>query len=185
MKTLDAGTATRWRAWLAANHASASEIWLIYYKKHTGRPSVAYLDALDEALCFGWIDSLVKRIDEDRYAIKYTPRKPDSKWSAINRKRYAALAAAGRLAAAGKARSPKGAPVARPPLLNLPKKVPAYIARAIKSAPPAWDYFKTLAPTHQRHYVGWIHTAKQQATRDRRLQEAIRRLARKQKLGLK
>jgi uncharacterized protein YdeI (YjbR/CyaY-like superfamily) len=185
MKTFDARTLARWRKWLAANHASTTEVWLVYHKKHTGKASVAYLDALDEALCHGWIDSLVRRIDADRYAIKYTPRKPGSKWSAINRKRYAALEAAGRLAPAGKARSPKGAEVARPPKLTVPAKVPTYIARAIKAVPEAWAFFKTLAPLHQRHYFGWIHIAKQPETRKRRLREAIRLLSARQKLGLK
>jgi uncharacterized protein YdeI (YjbR/CyaY-like superfamily) len=185
MKTFDAGTQTRWRQWLGANHASASEIWLIYHKKHTAKPSVAYLDALDEALCYGWIDSLVKRIDDDRYAIKYTPRKPGSKWSAINRKRYAALASAGRLADAGKTRAPEGAVVSRPPKLAVPSKLPAYIAKAIKSTPQAWTYFKTLAPSHQRHYMMWIHMARQQQTRARRLREAVRLLSKKRLLGLK
>ncbi len=72
-------------------------MWLIFYKLHTGVGSIAYLDALDEALCFGWVDSLVKRLDESRYARKFTPRKADSRWSTINRKRYAALKASGRL----------------------------------------------------------------------------------------
>jgi uncharacterized protein YdeI (YjbR/CyaY-like superfamily) len=132
---------------------SAKEIWLVYHKKHTGRASVTCLDALDEALCYGWIDCGVKRIDDDRYAIKYRPRKSGSKWSAINRKRYSALKAAGRLTPAGKARSPEGAAVARPPKLTLPATVPAYIAKPLKAMPDAWDYFKTLAPSHQRHYV--------------------------------
>ena len=185
MKTFDARTAERWRAWLDEHHASASDIWLVYHKKHTGKASVAYLDALDEALCYGWIDSLVKRIDGDRYARKYTPRKQGSKWSAINRKRYAALEAAGRLAPAGKARSPKGAAVARPPKVAVPAKLPGYIAKALKSTPQAWTYFKTLAPSHQRRYMMWIHMAKQQATRERRLRDAIRLLSSRQKLGLK
>jgi uncharacterized protein YdeI (YjbR/CyaY-like superfamily) len=185
MKTFDAGTPTRWRRWLGANHASASELWLIFYKQHTGRASLDYFDALDEALCYGWIDCGVRRIDNDRFARKFTPRKPGSKWSAINRKRYAALEVAGRLAPAGKARSPKGAAVSRPPKLVMPTKLPAYIAKAIKSVLPAWDYFKTLAPSHQRHYIGWIHMAKRQETRQRRLREAIDLLTKKQKLGLK
>src|SRR5215475_4497588 len=174
MKTFDAGTVERWRQWLASNHASAPEVWLIYYKKHTRKASVAYLDALDEALCYGWIDSLVRRIDDDRYAIKYTPRKPSSKWSVVTRKRYSALEAAGRLAPAGKARSPKGATVARPPKIALPRKLPAYIAREFKAVPAAWEYFRALAPSHQKHYKMWIHMAKQQETKDRRLAEAIR-----------
>ena len=157
---------------------------MIFYKQHTGRESVEYLDALDEALCYGWIDSLVRRIDEDRYARKFTPRKTGSKWSEINRKRYAALAAAGRLKAAGKARSPEGA-ASYGPLPTMPAKPPGYISTAIKAVPAAWDYFKTLPPSHQRHYIGWIHMAKQTATRERRLREAIRLLTNKQRLGLK
>ena len=185
MRTFEAGTIRRWRAWLHKHHRSASEIWLVYHKKHTGRPSVSYLDALDEALCYGWIDCGVKRIDRDRYAIKYRPRKVGSKWSAINSKRYAALEAAGRLAPAGEARSPKGAAVARRPKLNLPATVPAYIAKPLKAVPAAWSYFKTISPSHQRRYVGWIHMAKQEETRLRRLREAILLLTKKQKLGLK
>ena len=185
MKTFAAATRARWRMWLAANHASATDVWLVFYKQHTGRPSVGYLDALDEALCYGWIDSLVRRLDDDRYARKFTPRKAGSKWSVINRTRYAVLEAAGRLAPAGKARSPKGAAVARPPKVVVPSKLPAYIARGFKSVPAAWEYFRTLAPSHQRHYMMWIHLAKQQETRDRRLAEALRLLSKKQTLGLR
>ena len=184
MKTFDARTLGRWRAWLAAHHASETEIWLIFHKQHTSRPSVDYLDALDEALCCGWIDSLVKRIDDDRYARKFTPRKPGSKWSALNRKRYAALEAAGRLKPAGKKRAPTdGADYAPRP--HVPSKQPPYIMRGLKSHPAAWEYFQSLAPSHQRHYMMWIHLAKQQETKDRRLREAIRLLNAKQKLGLK
>jgi|KBSMisStandDraft_5_1062788.scaffolds.fasta_scaffold03431_7 uncharacterized protein YdeI (YjbR/CyaY-like superfamily) len=185
LKTFDAGTLARWRKWLAANVESAREVWVIFHKKHTGRPSLDYFGALDEALCYGWIDCGVRRIDDDRFARKFTPRRPGSKWSAINRKRYAALEAAGRLAPAGKARSPKGAVVARPPKLTLPSKLPAYIANAIKAVPVAWEYFNTLAPSHRRRYVGWIHMAKREETRQRRLHEAIRLLSANQKLGLK
>jgi uncharacterized protein YdeI (YjbR/CyaY-like superfamily) len=184
VKTFDARTFARWRVWLAAHHASETEIWLICHKQHTGRPSVDYLDALDEALCFGWIDSLIKRIDDDRYARKFTPRKPGSKWSATNRKRYAELEAAGRLKPAGKKRAPTdGADYGPTPIV--PTKLPPYIARGLKGHPGAWGYFQSLAPSHQRQYMMWIDTAKQQETKDRRLREAIRLLSAKQKLGLK
>src|ERR1700674_1001103 len=184
LKTFDARTVERWRKWLAAHHASASEIWLVFHKAHTGRASVDYGDALDEALCFGWIDSLIRRIDETRYARKFTPRKAGSKWSASNRKRYTELEAAGRLRAAGKKRAPTdGADYG--PLPIVPTELPPYIARGIKDHPAAWDYFQSLAPSHQRHYMMWIHMAKQQDTKDRRLREAIRLLSARQKLGLK
>jgi hypothetical protein len=106
MKTFDARTANRWHKWLATHHDTEPEVWLIFYKLHTGVKSITYQDALDEALCFGWVDSLVKRIDDERFARKFTPRKPDSRWSATNRKRYAELQAAGRLMPSGIDRAP-------------------------------------------------------------------------------
>ena len=184
MKTYDARTLQRWRGWLHKNQASASEIWLIFYKQHTGKASLGYMEALDEALCYGWIDSLVKHIDEDRFARKFTPRKPNSKWSDINRKRYAELAKAGRLKPAGKARSPEtgGRYGAQP---KVPQKIPPAIANALKASPAAWKFYQTLTPREQRMYFGWISSAKQETTRERRLAEAIRLLSKKQKLGLK
>ena len=97
MKTFLAQTADQWREWLDEHHDSESEVWLIFHKLHTGVASITYKDALDEALCFGWVDSLVKRLDDRRYALKFTPRRADSRWSTTNRKRYAALKASGRL----------------------------------------------------------------------------------------
>jgi hypothetical protein len=85
MKTLLAETLDRWRDWLDEHHASESEVWLVFYKQQTGIASIEYEDALDEALCFGWVDSLVKRLDDRRYALKFTPRRPESRWSAKNR----------------------------------------------------------------------------------------------------
>src|ERR1043166_3898342 len=106
MKPLRVRTPDQWRDWLAGHHASESEVWLVFHKRNTGVASVDYQDALDEALCFGWVDSLVKRLDDRRYARKFTPRRPDSRWSAANRKRYAELKASGRLKPAGLNRAP-------------------------------------------------------------------------------
>ena len=106
MKTLLVRTLDQWREWLTEHHASVSEVWLIFYKRHTGVASIAYKEARDEALCFGWVDSLVKRLDDRRYAQKFTPRRADSRWSAVNRKRYAELKAVGRLKPPGIARAP-------------------------------------------------------------------------------
>jgi len=184
MKTFDPRTLVRWRDWLAAHHASELEVWLIFHKQHTGKSSIEYLDALDEALCFGWIDSLVKRLDDDRYARKFTPRKPGSNWSDINRKRYVELKAAGRLKAAGKARSPEtGGRYGPKPIV--PSTMPDDISRAIKGKPAAWAFFQTLTAKQQRYHWGWIHIAKQQETKDRRLEEVVRLLAAGKKLGLK
>lgn len=183
MKTFAARTAEQWRAWLAKHHDSESEVWLIFNKRHTGQASIAYKDALDEALCFGWVDSLIKRLDEDRYARKFTPRKPDSIWSAINRKRYAELKASGRLQPSGIARAPTARTYgARPPL---PTGVPPYIQKALKKQATVWRNFEVLALSERRRYVVWIDIAKQDETKQRRLREVIRVLAAGQKLGLK
>lgn len=184
MQTFDPRTLERWRKWLTEHHDSKSEVWVIFYKKHTGTGSVAYLDAVDEALCFGWIDSLVKRLDAERYARKFTPRKRGSKWSAINRKRYAELEKTGRMRAAGKARSPAtGGNYDSIP--RVPEKLPPWITRGLKTSPEAWSFFKTLTPREQRMYMGWIWLAKRGETKQRRMNEAIRLLSAKQKLGLK
>ena len=187
MKTFDARTLERWRAWLAKHHSTEPEVWLIFHKKHTSKPSVAHGDALDEALCYGWIDSLVKRIDDDRYAIKFTPRKAGSNWSTANLKRYAALKAANRLAAPGIARSPVGRPIVDGPS---PASLPSAAVRdevenALKKDQTAWKALQALAPSHRRRYVSWIALAKREETRHKRLREAIAMLRCGQKLGLK
>jgi uncharacterized protein YdeI (YjbR/CyaY-like superfamily) len=137
---------------------------------------------VQEALCFGWIDSLIKRLDDDRYAIKVTPRQPASKWSNLNRKRWAELKAAGLLAEAGLAAAPTGnAYAAKPRIPDLP----GYIAEAFQQDSRAWEFFQELAPTYRRHFVTWIHMAKRPETRKKRIGESIRLLAGRKKLGLK
>ena len=180
--TLDVRTRKQWRQWLAKHHASSPGIWLVRHKQHTRIKTMAYEDLVREALCFGWVDSLIKRLDDDRYAIKVTPRKPTSKWSDINRKRWNELKAAGLLAAAGLAAVPTGNTYApHPPIPELPD----YVAKAFKTNLIAWRHFQALAPTHRRDFVVWIHTAKWPETRERRIRESIELLAAGKKLGLK
>ena len=186
MKTFVARTPDRWRKWLVDHHDSESEVWLVFYKVHTGRRSIAYSDAVDEALCFGWVDSLVKRLDDSRYALKFTPRKADSRWSTINRRRYAALKTSGRLQPGGINRAPTDRTYGpRPPRFQMPARVPPYIQAALRKQPAAWRYFQGLAPSHRRRYLGWIESAKREETKARRLQEAIRLLTAGKPLGLK
>ena len=172
--TLDVHTRADWRRWLAKNHASSPGIWLIRHKRHTGVASMPYDDLINEALSFGWVDSLVKRLDDSCYAIKVTPRKPTSKWSDINRKRWKQLEAA----------SPGAASNSYAPRPHVPE-LPAYIANAFKSNRKAWEYFQALAPRQRRDFVVWIHTAKKDETREKRIRESIELLAAGKKLGLK
>ena len=154
----------------------------MFYKEHTRVKSIPYEDSVREALCFGWIDSLIKRLDDDRYVLKFTPRQPTSKWSDINRKRWEELKEAGLLTKAGLAAAPTDSTYApRPAIPDLPN----YIAKALKSNPKAWSFFQDLAPTYRRHFVGWIHTARRPETREKRIRESIALLEAGQKLGLK
>src|SRR5689334_1083217 len=151
---LDVPTRAKWRAWLAQHHKSSRGVWLVFHKAHTGVKSLPYEGFVREALCFGWIDSLVKRLDDDRYAIKVTPRKPTSKWSDLNRTRWHELKAAGLLAAPGLAAAPTTNTYAPRPVIPV---LPAYIAKALKADARAWTFFRALPPRCRRDFVVWIH----------------------------
>ncbi len=179
---MDVRTRVDWRRWLAKHHASSPGIWLIRHKQHTGVKSMPHEDLVREALCFGWVDSLVKRLDDNRFAIKVTPRQPTSKWSDINRRRWKELKAAGQLAAPGLAAAPTGNRYAQHPPIS---ELPAYVAKALKTNPGAWQHFQALARTYRRDFVVWIHTAKRLETRQRRIRDSIELLAAGKKLGLK
>src|SRR3954463_11853773 len=125
---------------------------------------------VQEALCFGWIDSLVKRLDDNRYALKVTPRKPTSKWSDLNRKRWAALKSAGLLAETGLAAAPTDNSYAAKPVIPT---LPGYIGKAFRENIKVWEFFQELAPTHRRNFVVWIHMAKRPETRQKRIRESI------------
>jgi uncharacterized protein YdeI (YjbR/CyaY-like superfamily) len=181
-------TIEQWRNWLKQNHRIVDEIWLVFYKKGAGEQSLDYDGALDEALCYGWIDSIIKKIDETKYARKFTPRNEISKWSEINKKRVARLIKAGRMTEAGLAvvKAAKGNGCwdksDRPPIVT---EVPVELEVALKKNKKARENFGQLAPSHQKRYILWITTAKRQETRDRRIREAIALLTKGEKLGLK
>jgi uncharacterized protein YdeI (YjbR/CyaY-like superfamily) len=191
--TLYAPSREAWREWLETNHASESHIWLIYYKKHTGKPSVPYNDAVEEALCFGWIDSLVQRIDEEKYMQKYTPRKPKSTWSKLNVRRVEKMMKEGKM-------TPVGMELYNyavengllPDMDEQPAKkegifpeVPEYFSQALSQNPKACETFNRLAPSYKLAYLGWIMQAKREETRQRRLKETIELLSAGKKLGMK
>lgn len=181
--TLDVRTRREWRKWLAGHHSSVSEIWLVFHKRHTGVSCLSYDDAIEEALCYGWVDSIVKRLDDSRYARKFTPRRADSRWSTANRRRYADLANRGLLAEAGRGRVPtvRSGDAVRPSATE----IPSYMEHAFKADARAWRFFQQLAPSYRRAYIGWIDSAKREETKARRLSEAVRLLAARKKLGLK
>src|SRR5437764_4393088 len=175
-----------WRAWLEKNHETEKEVWLVYHKKHTNRPRIPYDDAVEEALCFGWIDSTVRRLDDERFMQRFTPRKDTGNWCESNRKRVRKLIAEGKMMEAGLSKIGEG--ILDAPLETKPKKkgagVPRFVREALKRTPDAWENFKRLAPSYRRGYVGWITEAKREETRARRLKEAAALLSQNKKLGM-
>jgi uncharacterized protein YdeI (YjbR/CyaY-like superfamily) len=185
--TFYAANRDEWRAWLENHYQGEMEVWLIYYRANSGVPSIPYEDSVEEALCFGWVDSLIQRIDEQCYGRKFTPRQPNSPWSPSNRRRVARLVQQGRMTAAGLAKIPF--PI--PPLEEgpLPRHDPpplsAELLAELQAHSRAWVFFQNLPPSHQRRYVGWIMDAKRDETRRKRLAEAIGLLEQGRELGLK
>lgn len=178
--TLRLTTRAAWRSWLKRNHKTASEIWVIYTKEHTGRKEVTYAAAVEEALCFGWIDTTVHTMDAEHYLQRFTPRKNVRKWSAVNLERFRRMEAAGLMTAAGRAVKPKDvAPPAPRHASDAP--VPAFFQRGLAANAAARAFWATLAPGYRRNYIRWVMEARQEATRERRLAEAMRRLAAKRK----
>ncbi len=181
IKTLEVASRRKWRRWLEAHHDSQFEVWLVFYKRHTGTEWITYEEAVQEALCFGWIDGILRRLDDQRYAQKFTPRKADSTWSTSNRRRYAELARRGLLAEPGLRRPPTERSGDAPKVAS----IPAYIKRRLDADPRARKDFDALAPSYRRAYVGWVDSAKRPETKEKRLREAIRLLAAGKKLGMK
>jgi uncharacterized protein YdeI (YjbR/CyaY-like superfamily) len=188
-KTLYVTNRDDWRAWLEKNHETEKEVWLIYYKKHTNQPRIPYEDAVEEALCFGWIDSIVQKIDDERYAQKFTPRKNSSKWSESNKRRIRKLLKEGKMTRAGLAKIGDGVLEAEEESKSARKikelVIPSYLSEALRANKKAWENFNNLAPSYRRQYVGWIANAKREETRKQRIREAIELLARNEKLGMR
>jgi uncharacterized protein YdeI (YjbR/CyaY-like superfamily) len=175
MKPLFFRTPAEWRAWLEQHHASEKEVWVGYWKRETGRPSLTWPESVDEALCFGWIDGLRKSIDASRYRIRFTPRKSSSIWSRVNIARAEALIAEGRMRPAGAAafaarqenRSGVYSFEQRRPELEEP------YASTLKGNAAAWDFFQRQPPSYRKAAGWWVVSAKQESTRLRRLKTLI------------
>jgi len=176
-----------WRAWLAKNYAREAELWVVLYKKNSGKPSVSYDEMVEEALCFGWIDGIVKAIDDAKYAIRLTPRRSGSIWSESNKKRVAKMIEQGRMMDAGLAKIEDGKQsgewdkaTAREDTTNIPPE----LKRALAAEKIAQQNFEKLAPSHKRQFIYWITDAKRDETRARRISKTIQMLKENKKLGI-
>ena len=173
LETLEVEDGTRWRTWLAANHQSSQGVWLVFRKKDA--KSLSYDEAIDGALAYGWIDSLVRKIDDARYARKFTPRKPWSIWSSLNIARVERLRTEGRMTKWGleafAKRTPELSALER--INREGVKVPADLKEALRANAKAWSNYEKFAPSHRKRYVIWISAAKKSETRKKRIAEAV------------
>ncbi len=177
-----------WRKWLTKNHADVSEVWVVFYKRHTGKPSIKYAEAVEEALCFGWIDGVIRRVDDERYMHRFSPRRPGSNWSETNKKRVAKLVKAKLMTEAGQKLIDEAKRTGRWAGTKKPKvdlEMSAEFADALAANPKARRNFAALTERQRSHYVGWINFAKRAATREKRIKESLELLERGEKLGLK
>jgi uncharacterized protein YdeI (YjbR/CyaY-like superfamily) len=177
-----------WRAWLQENHGTEKEIWLLHYKKHTAKPSISYEEAVEEALCFGWIDSIMKSLDGEKYALRYSPRKRSSIWSEANKRRVEKMISQGLMTEAGlaKIREAKASgewqkATVREDTTNIPPD----LEEALRANAKARLNFESLAPSYKKQFIWWITSAKTQETRQRRVLETVRLAEENKKPGMK
>ena len=186
LRTFQATDRKTWRSWLNKNHATEREVWVVFPKAWTGKQCMSYDDAVEEALCHGWIDGIIQRVNDKSYARKFTPRTNTLKWSELNKRRVAKLIQEGRMTGAGLAKIGYSDPEqTRPKVRRKPLPVPGFMETALRAKQKAWENFERLAPSYQRNYVGWITAARREDTRQKRLEEAIQLLSENKKLGLK
>jgi uncharacterized protein YdeI (YjbR/CyaY-like superfamily) len=176
-----------WRDWLAENHADSPGVWLVYYKKHTSIERIAYDDAVEEALCFGWIDSTVRRLDDQRFCQKFVPRRARSSWSAHNRVRAEKLMTSGDMTPAGMekieaARASGAWDKALDDRVDRP--VPPELKKALAGDTRAAAEFRRLSPTQRKYLVGWVAEAKKAETRERRAAKAVQMMREGKRPGM-
>lgn len=168
-----------WRSWLEKNHDKENEIWLVFYKVKVNKASIKYEEAVEEALCFGWIDSKVKRIDDEKHMQKYTPRKVNSNWSASNKTRVAKLIKKDLMTEAGL----RAIEVAKQngswnklDSFEIRMEIPKALEDALEMNHRAKANFETLVPSRKKQFLWWIESAKRDVTKEKRIRETIKLL---------
>jgi len=179
-------SAADFRAWLELNHATATELLVAFHTKDSGRGGLTYPESLDEALCFGWIDGVRRKLDAERFSIRYTPRTAVSTWSLVNIRHVERLTQAGRMAPAGLA-----AFAARDPAKTgiysfeqRPQDFPPALKKTFRANQTAWTFWEAQPPGYRRTALWWVVSAKQEATQQRRLAQLIADSAAGRRLAL-
>lgn len=176
-----------WRRWLEKNSGDAQEVWLIHYKKHSGKISIGHADAVEEALCFGWIDGKMKSVDEEMFILRYSPRRTRSIWSKINKERAEKMVTQGRMTTAGliKIEEAKLNGSWDGAYSNKTRDgIPIDLDKALLEDLTAWHYFARFANSYRNMHIGWVCGAKTEGTRKQRIAEVVKRSALNKKLGI-
>lgn len=187
METIFCKNRDEWRTWLEHNHNLIKEIWLIYYKKHTKKATVVYNEAVEEALCFGWIDSTIKSINEDTYMQKYTPRNDNSMWSLVNKNRVKKLIREKKMTKAGLEKieaAKKNGKWEKAYMSKDKLKMPENLVEALKKNPIALTNFENFSPSNRKIYIGWILSAKREETIQKRIDIVVQRSEKNEKPGM-
>ncbi len=173
--------------WLVKNHATEKQIWLVFYKKHVRKQGLTYEEAVEEALRFGWIEGILKRIDDEKHTIRFSPRRKNSIWSERSKQRVPKMIEEGRVTEVGlakvseaKANGQWNKAAQREDVT----RVPGELAAALAKDKQARRNFEKLAPTYRRQFIYWVTSAKREETRRWRVAEAVELLARNQRMGM-
>ena len=175
MKPVFFATPAAFRAWLKKHHKTAGELWVGYYRKDCGKPSITWQESVDEALCFGWIDGIRKKVSDEAYTNRFTPRRAGSNWSAINIAKVAELKKQRRMRAAGLAAFTKR--TGQKSRVYTYEQVSLHLDKELeqrfKANRKAWSFFENSPPYYRKLMTGWLNGAKQEATRLRRLEKLM------------
>ncbi len=178
-------TAAEFRAWLTRNHDKVQELWLGFYNKRSGRIGITYPEALDEALCFGWIDGVRKSVNETTYVQRFTPRKAQSYWSAVNLRHAERLKKSGRMTEVGLAAlENRKKDSGKYSFESRPKEFSPELEERFRTHSSAWEFFNTQAPSYRRTCIFWVVSAKKEETQLKRLETLMRDSASGRRLGL-
>jgi uncharacterized protein YdeI (YjbR/CyaY-like superfamily) len=189
-KTVHPKTRKQWRQWLEKNYITSPGIWMIYYKKQSGKSRVRYDEAVEEALCFGWIDSLPRKLDHERAMLKFTPRKPGSVWSDLNKTRVDKLITQKIMTAAALAKIKQAKKDGSWNTLNASNfhtdnnSVPDDLQKALSKNKKAFENFNAFAASHRRRFLFWIDSAKRPETRNARIKQTVLMASANKKPGL-
>jgi uncharacterized protein YdeI (YjbR/CyaY-like superfamily) len=165
-----------WRRWLESNHDKHNEAYLLFYKKISGKNGLNVGEAVEEAICFGWIDGILRKVDGESFVVRFTPRKSNSVWSKINRERAERLAASGMMTKHGLSKIEEAKRLGRwdNAYTNKDKEsIPKDLRSALSRNKKAWENFQRFANTYRNMYVGWVREAKTKETRERRIKKVV------------